>query len=47
VLDRQIEEFDEEKREEIVRWILAGKDIYRENIECVGDWVCISVYLPK
>ena len=46
-VNRQIEEFAEEKREEIVEWILAGQEIYRDDIEYAGDWVFISVYLPR
>jgi hypothetical protein len=46
-LNRQIDGFDEEKREEIVDWILAGQDHYKDDIEYVGDWVRISVYLPE
>ncbi len=46
-MNRQIESFNEEKREEIVEWILSGRDHYQDDIEYVGDWVCISVYLPE
>jgi len=46
-VNRQIEGFTEEKREEIAEWILAGQEYYREDIEYVGDWVRISVYLPE
>ncbi len=46
-MNRQTESFSEEKREEIVEWIIAGRDIYKDDIEYVGDWVCISIYLPE
>ena len=46
-MNRQIEEYREEKREEIVRWLLSGEGVYRDDIEYVGDWVCVSVYLPR
>ena len=46
-MNRQIDGFDEEKREEIVDWILAGRDFYKDDIEYVGDLVLISVYLPE
>jgi len=46
-VNKQIEGFTEEKREEIVEWILSGRDYYQDDIEYVGDWVCISVYLPE
>ena len=46
-MNRQIEWFTEEKREEIVDWILTGQEYYKDDIEYVGDWVRISVYLPE
>jgi hypothetical protein len=47
LVNSQIEDFDDEKREKIVDWILAGRDFYKDDIEYAGDWVCISVYLPQ
>ena len=46
-MNKQIEGFTEEKREEVADWILRGKSIYQDDIECVGDWIYISVYLPE
>ena len=46
-LNKQLEGFTEEKREEIVDWILAGRNYYQDDIEYVGDWVRISIYLPE
>ena len=46
-MNKQIEDFTEEKREEIVDWILKGRSIYGDDIEYIGDWVYISVYLPE
>ena len=46
-MNSQIEEYDSGRREEIVKWILDGLDIYKDDIEYVGDWVYISVYLPE
>ncbi len=46
-MSTQMEIYQEEKREEIVNWILTGADIYKDDIEYVGDWVYISVYLPE
>jgi len=46
-LNRQQEIFTEEKREEVVDWILKGEQYYKDNIEFTGDWIYISVYLPE
>jgi|GEM_PF-2557291 len=46
-MNRQKECFTTEKREEIADWILAGQEYYMDDIEYVGDWVRISVYLPE
>ena len=45
-MNRQILEYSEERKEEVARWILDGLEIYKDDIEYVGDWVYISVYLP-
>jgi len=46
-VNKQQESFSEEKREEVANWILRGQAIYQDDIEIIGDWVHISVYLPE
>jgi len=46
-MNSQIQEYSEERKEEIARWILDGEEIYMDDIEYIGDWVYISVYLPE
>ena len=38
--------YTKEKEEEIIRWILSGKKYYKDNIEYMGDWIYLSIYLP-
>ena len=45
-MTKQIEDYYEERREEIIEWLLDGEAVYRDDIEYVGDWVYVSVYLP-
>lgn len=46
-MNNQIEDYSEERKEEIAKWILDGMPHYKDDIEYVGDWVYISIYLPE
>lgn len=46
-INKQASCYTEQRKEAIVDWILDGRDIYRDDIEYVGDWVYIAVYLPQ
>ncbi len=46
-INKQITDYTEKRKEEIIEWILDGRDIYGDDIEYVGDWVYMAVYLPQ
>lgn len=46
-MNKQMETYSEKRKEEIAQWVLDGAQIYQDDIEYVGDWIYISVYLPE